>query len=460
MCTHQRYVYNQYTQKHVLVRCGKCEACLQEKANARTRRIKNHQPDGCVPLFLTLTYSNDAIPYILHSDLASDDDEVPVWRNCKFRQLKNGMTKVTYSPSIIDSVDNPNKDKYNYFPHIRKARGCTGIIYYSDVQKFMKRLREVLKRKLNYEKYISYFAVGEYGPRTYRPHFHMLLYIDKNFVEAVRPYIIKSWPFGDMSRSNRRIQVARDAASYVSSYVNCSADLPKVLAQNHVRQKHAASKDFGAGLRCFSLPALLDAADRQDFRYHVQAFKDGCTVIVPLPIPAYIVNRFFPKFKGYSRCTNRQIFEFLRYPAKVRQFLQDTPFRYTDDDYRRFVVRLQNCFQKYQALTGKTEYDYCIDYVRCWQARAATILKHSYDGFSDFFDFYENIGFFLDPNSRGCNPGVVPTLPTHQLHRFQFDYNARKCIVQRDLSLIDTYRKKDKSKKINGLALSKLYDDF
>ena len=59
MCTNAHYVTNVYTGKRLLVRCGKCEACQQEKATARSNRIRNNLKDGYIALFSTHTYSNN-----------------------------------------------------------------------------------------------------------------------------------------------------------------------------------------------------------------------------------------------------------------------------------------------------------------------------------------------------------------------------------------------------------------
>ncbi|UPW41034.1 replication initiator protein [Sigmofec virus UA08Rod_5707] len=70
------------------------------------------------------------------------------------------------------------------------------------LQDFMKRLRK------NSGQRIRYFAAGEYGSQTYRPHYHLLLFglhlddvqvINHNFAGQayyVSPFIEKCWPFG------------------------------------------------------------------------------------------------------------------------------------------------------------------------------------------------------------------------------------------------------------------------
>ena len=58
MCTHCRRVYNPYSQSVVLVNCGHCKECLQDKADARANRIRNSIPADHLNLFVTLTYDN------------------------------------------------------------------------------------------------------------------------------------------------------------------------------------------------------------------------------------------------------------------------------------------------------------------------------------------------------------------------------------------------------------------
>ena len=48
--------------------------------------------------------------------------------------------------------------------------GSVQTLLYTDVQKFLKRLRKAYKSKLRF------FCAGEYGEQTARPHYHMILY--------------------------------------------------------------------------------------------------------------------------------------------------------------------------------------------------------------------------------------------------------------------------------------------
>lgn len=466
MCTRSKYIYNSYIGRKVLVSCGKCPACQQQKANSRTLRIRNHSKEGYFPLFVTLTYSNDYVPYVFKSDIHSDAYELPVFRNCSARLLKDGSVRRIFNPCVIDTVVNPRFDcsvdrpiRFRSIPTLRRADGCVGIVYYRDVQNFMKRLRITLKRKYNYNEYISYFAVGEYGSTTKRPHFHMLLYIRKDSQEDVTSAIASCWSYGDMSRENKRIQVARDAASYVSSYVNSASSIPKIFKTRSFRQKHASSKDFGVGLSAFSLDSLLEKADKGDMCYRKQILKDGLPSLVALPIPKYVINRFFPRFKGDFRLAPSEIRELLRFPSEQLKLLQFDP-RFRDDivfDDKTCVsilTRLNNCYKKYHRITGRSRFDYSYDYFKVWNARNSFVFKHSYDGVKDFGDFYENISDYRF--------GIVRSLNLDELviDSYQLDPNRRSDIVRSTISLNQLYDKKDKCKKVNNRVLSEVDSQF
>jgi hypothetical protein len=153
------------------VPCGLCYACLMNKRADWTFRLKQEYKNSLSGFFLTMTYDD------LHIKTVS------------FTK-KNG---VTVEVQILDKVD---------------------------VQKFLKRLRKRLNNK------IRYFAVGEYGDTTFRPHYHMLLFnININDLK----YVEESWNDGFV-----RIDPINDARiHYVSKY-----------AMKYHKHKHFAVKPF------------------------------------------------------------------------------------------------------------------------------------------------------------------------------------------------------------------------
>lgn len=121
-----------------------------------------------------------------------------------------------YKTQSVDKADYPASKQYgrdNLIPFLN----------YADVQNYIKRLRKYLYKQLGSYETLHFYAVGEYGPVHFRPHFHILLFTNSEEVSKVLRYCHdKSWKFG---RSD--FQIARGgASSYVSSYVNSLSSAP------------------------------------------------------------------------------------------------------------------------------------------------------------------------------------------------------------------------------------------
>ena len=89
---------------------------------------------------------------------------------------------------------------------------------------------------------LHFYAVGEYGPVHFRPHYHILLFTNsKEVSEVLRQCHDKSWKLG---RSD--FQASRGgAASYVASYVNSSCSTPLLYRSCRVfRPRQRASIGF------------------------------------------------------------------------------------------------------------------------------------------------------------------------------------------------------------------------
>lgn len=97
----------------ITVPCGKCAACLQNRRGEWTTRLKIELEDATSAFFLTLTYNEEHLTYGYGA------------------------------PTLVKS----------------------------DLQKFLKRLRKSIQPHK-----IRYYAVGEYGTCTLRPHYHIILF--------------------------------------------------------------------------------------------------------------------------------------------------------------------------------------------------------------------------------------------------------------------------------------------
>ena len=265
-CQHRSFITNRYTGARIAVDCGQCDYCIHKRAKKASMRVKTAGSAFKYSYFVTLTYDNEHIPLmnckVLHSeyedvvgisgDIHFGDeyhtyipvseyqcDDNSMLRHIFFEQVQgtvpfdreikeyspvqdnwflsmDAIRSFIYKTQSVDKTNYPVSEQYgrdNLIPFLN----------YVDVQNYIKRLRKHLSQKLGSYETLHFYAVGEYGPVHFRPHYHILLFTNSEKVSEVLRYCHdKSWKFG---RSD--FQVARGgASSYVSSYVNSLSSAP------------------------------------------------------------------------------------------------------------------------------------------------------------------------------------------------------------------------------------------
>ena len=265
-CQHRSFITNRYTGQRIAVDCGQCDYCIHKRAQKASMRVKTAGSAYKYSYFVTLTYDNEHIPLmnckVLHSEYEDalsisgnkvfgyehhqyipvseyQCDDNSVLRHIFFEQVQG---TVPYDREIKEYV--PCKD--NWFlsmdairSFIYKTQSVEKTLYpvaeqyglgnlipflnYVDVQNYIKRLRKHLFQKLGSYETLHFYAVGEYGPVHFRPHYHLLLFTNSDEVAQVLRYCHdKSWKLG---RSD--FQASRGGAcSYVASYVNSACSTP------------------------------------------------------------------------------------------------------------------------------------------------------------------------------------------------------------------------------------------
>lgn len=265
-CQHRSFITNRYTGARIAVDCGQCDYCIHKKAQKASMRVKTAGSAFKYSYFVTLTYDNEHIPlmnckvlhseyedvvgisgdihfgdeyhhYILVSEYQCDDSSL--LRHIFFEQVQG---TIPFDREIKEYV--PVKD--NWFLSMDAIRSFIGktqavdktdypasaqygrdnlipFLNYVDVQNYIKRLRKHLSLQLGSYEPLHFYAVGEYGPVHFRPHFHLLLFTNSNQVsEVLRQCHDKSWKLG---RSDFQ-RAAGGASSYVASYVNSLSAAP------------------------------------------------------------------------------------------------------------------------------------------------------------------------------------------------------------------------------------------
>lgn len=266
-CQHRSFITNKYTGARIAVDCGQCDYCIHKKAKKASMRVKTAGSAFKYSYFVTLTYDNEHLPLmyckVLHSEYEdvvgiSGDihfgnehhqyipvseyqcDDNSMLRHIFFVQVQGTVPFDREIKEYVPVKDNwflsmdairsfINKtqavDKTDYPASAQYGRdNLIPFLNYVDVQNYIKRLRKHLSSKLGSYETLHFYAVGEYGPVHFRPHYHLLLFTNSDRVAEVLRYCHdKSWKFGrsDFQRS------AGGAGSYVASYVNslCSSPL-------------------------------------------------------------------------------------------------------------------------------------------------------------------------------------------------------------------------------------------
>ena len=482
MCLYQRYIKNPYTGKDVYVKCGRCNACLQEKAARRTSRIRNNVTSGQTALFVTLTYANLFIPYVRRSELKSIEFSVPVYRDASIRRNRVGsdytffqtikrkttqIASIDYDNSINFIQDGEKAPEVDCLPSLKRySKDKIGVILYSDLQRFYKRLRIILQRKYKLASSFTYFGCAEYGPSTKRPHFHVLIFVPTVETQLFISAISEAWQFDSISRKRKGIQIARNASSYVSAYVNSNTRLSKFYTQNCIRPRHSYSQNFGMSNPFFSFENVVSSSEKSDFSYNKTIMRNSIPSVINCAIPKYVVDKYFPRFLGYTSMPTDSLLQLLQCPtfnnclsyigSYYRSNFPYDGFHLSNDGssldiaHRAHVlsVKLLN-WQRRMFERGYDAISASYLHLSVHRQYTSYLYKREYEDIQNLDDFeqhYDNIRLLL------LHPEFSPTLQGINLK-----YNSPNEYpnnIEQTLSFERAFQHYDKSRKLNNAVMS------
>lgn len=464
MCTHQKEVYNKYDGRRYYVKCGHCKACLQEKARLRALKIEDDICDQVTQElhFCTLTYSDDFVPYFdireYNDFIRGEKDSFPVYRNDEIytRRNRSKFGKETYVEvhrglNIIAHIDyefmstntkkydeydfpNPDYDSCDGFNRLhRVVNGVdtydfyrVGVLWTPDIQNFFKKLNKRI------HVHYSYYYVGEYGGQYGRPHYHIIFrtpILSEEERSTFEDAIVESWPMCDWAKHRQNaFPRSVNPASYVGSYSNRFTDIPDLFRYvKEMRPCANHSKGFGLQNPAFSLSSILEKIESRALEYSRTLNQNGVPTPTVLALPAYVINRFFPKFKGYSKMSADEIYNLLRlakyeprqydecasittsgfrivyhkkrlhnssYEPLFRQFMRILDV--DEEQLHRILVRLYNCYLRLFTDNEKHYQEYAFLWFQAWQLYRKALHNRHYDQISDAdiivqIQFYYNI---------------------------------------------------------------------
>lgn len=302
--------------KNVVVPCGRCDGCRLHKANDWMQRLSQEIDDTPFPVFFSLTYSNKYLPKLRCE--FTPDTPANGWRWISNHKdniratLKFDKDTGQYVPVDKIREDNIVID-YPYEPlEVKNFSDYSCIAYSSkrDIQLYNKLVRKLIDERFKDKSFdakrFRYFTISEYGPTTFRPHYHSVyLFSDREVSEYFLEYLVYAcWPMCDKIRiTNYAHYCTSGNAGYVTQYINSITCLPKVYQDNkEIRPFRLASKNHAIGFGSFDAYEVSEEYLRGNDTYVKPIAKLGQRRV--FRFPSGYINSVFPKCREYRKTTD------------------------------------------------------------------------------------------------------------------------------------------------------------
>lgn len=329
-CQNPRTVVNKYTHEPVVVSCGSCPSCILRRSGIQTNLLTTYSAQFRYVYFVTLTYAPCFLPTLEVSvvETCTDDiADVSVVPDINYLDAGDpntylfGFRSVPRSASVKlknSTVKRTFKDPEIRFTYPMKPKELLSIlgkinhnvpnripyVCNRDLDLFLKRLRSYYP-----DEKLRYYAVSEYGPTSFRPHWHLLLFSNsERFSQTVLENVSKAWSYGRCDASLSR----GFAAPYVASYVNSFVALPDFYTQmpKVVRPKSFHSIGFTES-NLFPRKVRIAEIDEVTDKCldGVRVERDGYFRTIK-PTWPYLL-RLFPRFSDVIRKSPSNVYQLL-----------------------------------------------------------------------------------------------------------------------------------------------------
>lgn len=189
MCLTPIVIKKKNTKDSIPVPCGSCPECRARRASAWSFRLMQEYKVSENAHFITLTY---------------DTNHVPI--------SKNGF------------MDLSRRDLQLFFKRLRKS-----------VSSKISVLQKANGSRIGASRPIRYYAVGEYGGRTKRPHYHIILF------NAELKHIQPAWNLGSVHYG----EVTIASVGYTLKYISKPGQIPMHRNDDRTREFSLMSKGLG-----------------------------------------------------------------------------------------------------------------------------------------------------------------------------------------------------------------------
>lgn len=179
---------HKFTGETLCVPCGKCPACVKRKSAEWTFRLMEECKVSDSAYFITLTYDTANVPITANGLMCLDKRGLQLF----FKRLRK--------------------------LHVSKGSACG--------------------------KTIKYYAVGEYGPGTMRPHYHIILFNSK--IEL----IAEAWKLGHVHYGS----ASGNSVGYTLKYISKKGQIPVYPGDDRSREFGVMSKGLG---KSYLTPSMI-----------------------------------------------------------------------------------------------------------------------------------------------------------------------------------------------------------
>lgn len=193
--------------RQVPVPCGKCPACLSRRTSVWTFRLKQQAKNANSSYFITLTYDTRFVPITKRGFLTLEKRDVQL-----------------------------------YFKRLRKLHGPDHTP-------------------------IKYYLAGEYGSKTFRPHYHIILF------NADIELIHKAWDKGEVHIG----ELTEASAAYTAKYINKGKIIPMHKNDDRLPEFSLMSKKLGLNY----LSEKIINYHRADIERNFITLEDGKKISLP-----------------------------------------------------------------------------------------------------------------------------------------------------------------------------------
>jgi len=192
-----------------VVSCGRCPACKQNRINGWVCRLERHARHAESAHFITLTYADGQCTKTPNGLLTLDYTHIQHF----FKTLRN-LQNADYKKRSAEFKRHTKRNPGNNFRPPEKPK------------KF------------------SYYVAGEYGSKTNRPHYHLIMF------DAKLELIHKSWYIGNQGRRIPRGNVhsgniTGGSIRYTLKYISKPSRLPLFYGDDRKPESSHMSKGIG-----------------------------------------------------------------------------------------------------------------------------------------------------------------------------------------------------------------------